>query len=119
MTAMEADQSLPVPGRIRTVVDQLLGLADQPTDDDDVRLRKRVGVLAGYVLVILPLQLPLLAEGVPQAQTTGWFVAVVMPVVSAANLVVLARTRRFERYVRVLVVLVLLASAIVEFRSEV
>jgi guanylate cyclase len=114
MTAMEADQSSPVPGRIRTVVDRLLGLADQPTDDDDVRLRKRVGVLAGYILVILPLQLPFLAQGVPQAQATGWFVAVAMPLLSATNLVLLARTGRFERYVRVLVVLVLLASAVAE-----
>jgi guanylate cyclase len=95
-------------------VDRLLGLADAPTDDDDIRLRKRVGVLAGYILVILPLQLPFLAQGVPAAQATGWFVALVMPVMSTANLVVLARTRRFERYVRVLVVLVLLAAAIVE-----
>ena len=114
MTAMEADQSSPIRGRIRNVVDRLLGLAYAPTDDDDIRLRKHVGVLAGCILVILPLQLPFLAQGVPQAQTTGWFVAVVVPLVSAANLVVLARTRRFERYVRVLVVLVLLAAAVVE-----
>lgn len=36
---------------IRTVVDRLLSLADEPSDDDDVRLRKRVGVLAGCILV--------------------------------------------------------------------
>lgn len=60
MTAIEADPSPPIRGRIRTVVDRLLSL------------------------------------GVPAAQATGWFVAVVMPLVSATNLVVLARTRRFE-----------------------
>lgn len=111
---MDADQSSPVRGRVRSLVERLLALADEPTDDDDVRLRKRVGVLAGYILVILPLQLPFLAQGVPQAQATGLFVAVVMPLVSATNLVVLARTRRFERYVRALVVMVLLMPAGVE-----
>jgi adenylate cyclase len=93
-----------------TVRDRLLGLADEPTDDDDLRLRKRVGVLAGYILVILPLQLPLLAQGIP----TGWLVALSMPLISAANLLVLARTRRFGRYVAVLVLMVLLTAALVE-----
>lgn len=92
------------------LLDRLLSLADEPTDDDDLRLRKRVGVLAGYILVILPLQLPLLAQGV----ATGWLVAAVMPLLSAGNLLVLARTRRFQRYVAILVVLVLLAAAFVE-----
>ena len=93
-----------------SLVDRLLGLADEPTDDDDLRLRKRVGVLAGYILLILPLQIPLLAQGV----AVGWFVAIVMPVISAANLIVLARTRRFTRYVTVLLVMVLVLPAVVE-----
>lgn len=92
------------------MADRLLGLADEPADDDDIRLRKRVGVLAGYVLIVLPLQLPFLGPGLP----TGWVVAVAMPLISAANLFVLARTRRFERYVTVLIVLVLVAAAFVE-----
>ena len=70
MNAIEADPSPPIRGRIRTVVDWLLSLADEPNDDDDVRLRKRVGVLGGYILVILPLHLPFLAQGVPAAQAT-------------------------------------------------
>ena len=107
---MDADQSPPIRRRIRTVVDRLLGPADEPTDDDDLRLRKRIGVLAGYILVVLPLQLPLLAQGV----ATGWFVAVGMPLVSAANLALLARTRNFQRYVLVLVVMVLAFPAMVE-----
>ena len=37
-----------------------------------------------------------------------------MPLVSAINLVVLARTRRFERYVNVLILLVLLFPAVIE-----
>ena len=44
------------------LADRLLGLADEPTDHDDLRLRKRVGVLAGYIPLVLPLQLPLLAQ---------------------------------------------------------
>jgi class 3 adenylate cyclase len=94
----------------RALVDRLLGLADEATDDEDLRLRKRVGVLAGYILVLLPLQLPFLAQGV----AIGWIVAITMPLVSATNLVVLARTRRFERYVVVLVILVLVAPVFVE-----
>ena len=95
---------------MRTVLDRLIGLADEPTDDDDLRLRKRVGVTAGYILVIAPLQLPILAQGLP----LSWFVAATMPLVSASNLFLLARTRRFDRYVKVLVVMVLIFPAVIE-----
>jgi guanylate cyclase len=96
--------------RTRNLLGRVIGLADEPTDDDDLRLRKRVMVVAGYVLVIAPLQLPVLAQGLPLA----WIVAVTMPLVSAINLVVLARTRRFERYVHVLIVMVLAFPAAIE-----
>ena len=95
---------------MRRLLDRLIGLADEPTDGDDIRLRKRVGVVAGYILVLGPLQLPILAQGLP----LSWFVAATMPLVSAINLIVLARTRRFERYVKVLVVMVLLFPAVIE-----
>jgi len=95
---------------MRNLLERLLGLADEPTDNDDLRLRKRVGVLAGYILVILPLQLPFLGPGLP----TAWVVAVSMPLISAANLFVLARTRRFQRYVAVLVLMVLVFAALAE-----
>ena len=88
----------------------MIGLADEPTDDDDVRLRKRVGVIAGYILVLGPLQLPILAQGLP----LSWDVAAAMPLVSALNLIVLARTHRFERYVKVLLLMVLLFPAVIE-----
>lgn len=39
---------------------QFLAIADEPSDDDDVRLRKRVAVRAGAILIVLPLQLPIL-----------------------------------------------------------
>jgi len=99
-----------MPSRRAGLLNRLVGLADEPTDDDDLRLRKRVGVIAGYILVLGPLQLPILAQGLP----LSWFVAATMPLVSALNLVVLARTHRFERYVKVLVVMVLLFPAVIE-----
>ena len=99
-----------MPSRGAGLLNRLIGLADEPTDDDDLRLRKRVGVMAGYILVLGPLQLPILAQGLP----LSWFVAATMPLVSALNLVVLARTHRFERYVKVLVVMVLLFPAVIE-----
>lgn len=71
---------------------RLLSFADEPSDDGDVRLRKRVGIIGGYILVLLPLQLPILAQGHP----LSWFLATTMPLVSALNLVLLARTRRFS-----------------------
>lgn len=88
----------------------MIGLADEPTDDDDVRLRKRVGVVAGYINALAAVQLPVLAQGLP----LSWAVAVTMPLVSAVNLLVLARTRRFDRYVVVLILSVMLFAAFVE-----
>jgi adenylate cyclase len=96
--------------RLRALGQRLIGIADQPTDDDDLRLRKRVGVVAGYIGVVLPLQLPGLAQGHP----LSWAVAVTMPLVSAVNLAVLARTRRFDRYVVILVLSFMLIPAFVE-----
>jgi adenylate cyclase len=95
---------------VRALLDRAIGLADEPTDDDDLHLRKRVVVIASYILVVGALQLPILAQGHP----LSWFVAATMPLVSAINLVVLARTRRFERYVNVLILSVLLFSAVIE-----
>ena len=93
--------------RLGAFVHLLIGFADEPSDDDDVRLRKRVGIIAGYINVVGPLQLPVLAQGLP----LSWFVAATMPLVSALNLAVLARTRRFERYVMVLILVVMLFAA--------
>ena len=89
---------------------RLIGLADEPTDDDDLRLRKRVGVIGGWMLVVLPLSLPVMAQGL----TLSSFVALALPLAMSINLVVLARTRRFERYVVVLIVTVTLFPAFIE-----
>jgi guanylate cyclase len=95
---------------VRAIAQRLVVFADEPTDDDDVRLRKRVGIVAGYILVLLPLQLPVLAQGHP----LSWVLAATMPIVSALNLLLLARSRRFRRYVSVLIIMVLVAPAVVE-----
>jgi len=95
---------------VRALLDRVIGLADEPTDDDDLRLRKRVMVVAGYILIVAALQLPVLGQGL----ALSWVVAVTMPLVSAINLVVLARSRRFTRYVNVLIVMVLAFPAAIE-----
>ena len=92
------------------LLERAIRLADDPTDDDDRGLRKRVMVFVGYVLLIAPLQLPLLGHGL----ALGWIVGLTMPVASAVNLVVLARSRRFERYVNVLIVMVMAFPVAIE-----
>jgi len=81
--------------RIRAAAMRLVAIADQPGDDDDIRLRKRVGVIAGYVTIVAPLGLPLEAPSQPIA----WLMTAAFSAFSAANLALLARSRRFERYV--------------------
>ncbi len=73
----------------------LLSIADDPTDEDDLRRRKRVGVAAGLLTIVAPLTLPLQVPGEPIA----WIIGVSLSVFSLVNLVVLARTSRFERFV--------------------
>jgi adenylate cyclase len=82
---------------------RLLSIADAPTDDDDARLRKRVGVAAGFVTIVAPLTLPFQAPGQPLAGVFG----VALSLYSCANLAWLFRTHNFERYV-----ITLLASAV-------
>jgi class 3 adenylate cyclase len=78
---------------------RLLGIADEPDDDDDTRLRKRVGVLAGYLTIGAALTLPIQAMGLPVSFALG----ASLGVFSIGNLVVLARTRDLDRFVRVLI----------------
>jgi adenylate cyclase len=85
--------------RLQLVVKRLISIADRPDDDDDARLRKRVGVVAGYATIVAPLSLPLEAP----TPLVGWGLALGLSLWSAGNLVVLARTRRFERYVIALI----------------
>lgn len=77
----------------------MVAFADDPDDDDDLRLRKRVGVTAGILTIFAPLSLPIQAQGHPLSIV----LAAVLPLFSAANLAVLARTGRFDRYVLALI----------------
>jgi len=84
---------------VRQRFGRVLSFADEPGDDDDTRLRKRVGILAGYITVVAPLTVPLQAG-------FGPLVLVLVFGLSAytvLNLVVLATTHRFDRYVIALV----------------
>ena len=83
----------------RTAIGRALSLADDPADDDDLRLRKRIGIAAGYLTIVAPFTMPILAQGHPVAIVVG----VSLALFSILNLVVLRRTRRFERYVVALV----------------
>ena len=74
---------------------RFIAIADEPSDDDDQRLRKRVGVVAGYLTIVAPLTLPIQAQGHP----LSWPLAIGLSVFSVGNLVVLARTHAFDRYV--------------------
>ena len=78
---------------------RLISFADEPFDNDDARLRKRVGVIAGYVTIVAPLALVVQAQGHP----LSWSLAVALPLFSIGNLLVLARSGRFDRYVVALI----------------
>jgi adenylate cyclase len=111
MTA-PSDLRTRVTAEARRVLGRVLSIADEPGDDDDIRLRKRVGVAAGLVTIVAPLGVPLAAP----TPIVGWILALALAGASVANLAVLARTRQFERYVIALISLgppfVLLASVL-------
>lgn len=78
---------------------RLVSMADAPSDDDELRLRKRIGVAAGILTVVSPISLPIQAQGHP----LSFVLAAALSIFSVANLAVLAATRRFDRYVLALI----------------
>jgi len=84
---------------IARFVHRLLSIADDPSDDDDLRLRKRVGVAAGMLTVLAPLSLPIQAHGQP----ASFALAIGLSAFSLGNLAVLVATHRFDRYVVALI----------------
>lgn len=78
---------------------QAAGRAEDPADDDDTRLRRRVGIVAGYLTIIAPLTLPL-QTGVDPLNVG---LAVGLSMFSLGNLIIFAGTHRFERYVIALI----------------
>src|SRR3954470_5970891 len=78
---------------------RVLSMADEPGDDDDARLKKRVGVIAGVATIVAPLTLPVQAPDNPLSVPF----AIGLAAYALANLIVLARTRAFDRYVIALI----------------
>ena len=93
------------------MVSRLLSIADHPGDDDDTRLRKRMGVIGGLATIIAPLGIPASAS----TPLVGWVLALALSIYSVGNLVVLARTKQFERYVYALIAV---GPAFVLFATE-
>ncbi len=85
---------------IASVLEPWIALADASDDSDDLRLRKRVGVAAGYVTIVAPLAVPFQAG----FSAASWSLALALSLFAAANLGVLARTRNYGRYVVALLV---------------
>jgi guanylate cyclase len=81
-------------------LEPIVAIADEPTDSDDTRLRKRVGVAAGYVTIVAPLSMPFQAG----FSVVSWTLAVGLSVYAIVNLAILARTRNFPRYVVTLLI---------------
>jgi adenylate cyclase len=86
--------------RVWGTVLRLLSIADDPGDEDDLRRRKHVGVAAGLLTIVAPLTLPVQLPGEPIA----WVIGVSLSAFSLANLVVLAMTGVFARFVVALLV---------------
>jgi adenylate cyclase len=80
--------------RANMALTRLVSIADTP-GDDDARIRKRVGVVAGYMTALAPFALPVQAQGHP----VSWVLAVAMSTFSVGNLLLLRRSRRFTRYI--------------------
>jgi adenylate cyclase len=83
---------------LRRALLRLVSIADRATDDDDVRLRKRVGVAAGWITMVAPMALPF-----ETPSPIAIILAIGLSAFSLVNLAVLARTHRFERYVVALI----------------
>ena len=86
-------------GTVGRLIQRLLAMADEPSDDDDLRLRKHVGVAAGLLTIIAPLPLPIQTLGHP----LSYALALGLSLFSIGNLVVLDRTHRFDRYLVALI----------------
>jgi adenylate cyclase len=79
-------------------VQRLLAIADEPADDDDQRLRKRFGVAAGYISAVASLSV----IGATPERGIAAPLGLSLTVICIGNLVVLARSHQFDRYVIVL-----------------
>ncbi len=94
----QASQQAPARRRLPPFLHRLLAIADEPSDDDDLRLRKRFGVVASYISVLASLSI----IGAPRERVVALPLGLSLTLICVANLVVLARTHQFDRYVIVL-----------------
>src|SRR2546428_11543497 len=85
---------------VRELLHRLISIADEPTDDDDLRLRKRVAVVFACVTVVAPLSVIGVAR---DRAVVGVPLGLSLSVLGVVNLIVLARSRRFDRFVIVLI----------------
>jgi guanylate cyclase len=98
--AVAAIESTGRRSRIKAALVGLISIADDPQDSDDARLRKRVGVTAGYLTILAPLSMPFQVGGT----LVSWVLAVGLSAWAIGNLAVLARTHDYPRYVLALLV---------------
>jgi hypothetical protein len=71
-----------------------VSLADDPADDDDLRLRKRVGIAIGYVAVAISLFRLVGLAAVGEDNPVIWGVSVGFATIMAANLAFVAASSR-------------------------
>jgi adenylate cyclase len=90
------------------VAHRFISIADEPTDNDDLRLRKRVGVVVGLLTVAAPLGVPFFGGG----SLISFVIGIGMSAGCVLNLVLLARSRNFDRYAIVLLVAGLLFTLV-------
>jgi guanylate cyclase len=96
----DADAAIGPRSRLTAKLLPLVSFADAPGDSDDARLRKRVGVAAGYLTIVAPLSMPFQAG----FSIVSWSLAVGLSAYSIINLAVLARTGNFSRFVVTLLI---------------
>ncbi len=87
--------------RVPSLVRAAMAIADVPGDADDLRLRKRMGVAAGIITIVAPLTFP--AEPLRAPLSVTLPLGAGLAIYSGINLLVLARTKQFDRYVIALI----------------
>jgi adenylate cyclase len=85
---------------VRELVIRLISIADEPSDDDDIRLRKRVAVVFACITVVAPVSVIGVAR---DRAAVGVPLGLSLSVLGVVNLIVLAQSRRFDRFVIVLI----------------
>ena len=98
-----------LPGFLNTVLDSVARIGADPADDEEARLRKALLVL--IALLILPISLVWWLLYLAFGSWTGWF-AFVYFVISVASIVLFARNRNTELFMRVQLLSILLLPTI-------